>query len=242
MLWAAGLVLVVLGVAQLVPLGVDQARVRLGRRADREPRGVRRRWVAAGAAGLVVLLVGAVVLGAFPADESLATGGPGEDDGACNGRVELCDRSYDDVAFPATHNSMAAASEPGWFFPEQPDGIVAQLDHGIRVLLIDSWYGQATRRPGIIANTDATRAKALEESRRAIGTATVESALRVRDALDLTPRGPVGEYLCHGLCELGSTRWLPSMRGVRDWLAAHPREVVTIFVQDEVSPADTAGS
>jgi hypothetical protein len=135
---------------------------------------------------------------------------------------------------------MAAASEPGWFFAEQPDGIVAQLDHGIRVLLIDSWYGQRTRRPGIIANTDSSRAAALAESRQSFGAATVRSALRVRDALDLAPLGPVGEYLCHGLCELGSTPWLPVMKDVSAWLASHPREVVTLFVQDEVSPADTA--
>jgi hypothetical protein len=30
------------------------------------------------------------------------------------------------------------------------------------------------------------------------------------------------------------------MRQVRTWLAAHPRDVVTFFVQDTVSPADTA--
>ena len=47
-------------------------------------------------------------------------------------------------------------------------------------------------------------------------------------------------YLCHALCALGSTQWLPVMKDVRAWLAAHPREVVTVFVQDMVSPADTA--
>ena len=71
-----------------------------------------------------------------------ATGTP-----TCNGHVELCARRYDEVAFPATHNAMAAADQPGWFFAEQPDGILSQLDHGIRVLLIDSWYGQRTSRP-----------------------------------------------------------------------------------------------
>ena len=30
------------------------------------------------------------------------------------------------------------------------------------------------------------------------------------------------------------------MTAVEEWLAAHPREVVTFFVQDEVTPADTA--
>jgi hypothetical protein len=159
---------------------------------------------------------------------------------SCNGRADLCDRSYADVAFPATHNAMAAASEPGWFFAEQPDGVIDQLDHGIRVLLIDSWYGQHTQRPGIIANTDESRASALAEAEQSFGKAAVRSALRLRGALHLEPRGPVDSYLCHGLCELGSTPWLPLMREVHTWLQAHPREVVTFFVQDTVSPGDTA--
>jgi hypothetical protein len=58
--------------------------------------------------------------------------------------------------------------------------------------------------------------------------------------LHLTPRGPAEPYLGHALCEVGSTKWLPVMKEVRAWLAAHPREVVTFFVQDTVSPADTA--
>ena len=66
------------------------------------------------------------------------------------------------------------------------------------------------------------------------------SALRLRNATDLTPRGPIEPYLCHGLCELGSTKWLPVMQELRVWLDTHPREVVTLFIQDTVSPADTA--
>jgi hypothetical protein len=190
--------------------------------------------VAAAAFGAVV------VAGALPPGEAVP-GYPTRGDAAsCNGHAELCDRSYDDVAYPATHNAMAAASEPGWFFAEQPDGVIAQLDHGIRVLLIDSWYGQHTQRPGVIANTDESRASARAEAEEPCGAAAVRSALRVRGALNAEPSGPVDAYLCHGLCELGSTQWLPLMREVRTWLDAHPREVVTFFIQDTVSPGDTA--
>lgn len=181
-----------------------------------------------------------VVAGVLPPATSVPGYPNRGDDATCNGRADLCDRRYDAVAYPATHNAMAAASEPGWFFAEQPDGILAQLDNGIRVLLIDSWYGQHTRRPGIIANTDESRASALAEAEQSFGAAAVRSALRVRGALNLEPRGPVDSYLCHGLCELGSSAWLPLMREVRTWLDAHPREVVTIFIQDTVSPGDTA--
>jgi hypothetical protein len=41
------------------------------------------------------------------------------------------------------------------------------------------------------------------------------------------------------MCELGAIRWDTQMTGVQQWLAAHPREVVTLFIQDEVTPADT---
>ena len=43
-------------------------------------------------------------------------------------------------------------------------------------------------------------------------------ALRLREALNLQPRGPVEPYLCHGLCELGSTAWLPVMEEVTAWV------------------------
>lgn len=222
----AGLAL--LGVA-LLGVAVVSITVALGR----SPR--RRTWAVLVAAGLVA----ATALSAYPSDhDPIATTSAAPRDG-CNGHVELCDRRYDEVAYPATHNSMAAASE-GWFFPEQPDGIVDQLDHGIRVLLIDSWYGQRTDRPGVIATADEHRAKAVAQAESELGGATVRSALRVRDALGLTPQGPVESYLCHGLCELGATPWLPRLREIRTWLAAHPDEVVTLFVQDEVSPDDTA--
>jgi hypothetical protein len=220
--------LVALGAA-LVVVGAGSLLVALVRGLD-----LQRAW---GIGAAVALVVGVVVV-ALPADHDLAAGSS-VSGSECNGHVELCDRAYDEVAYPATHNSMAAASE-GWFFPEQPDGIIDQLDHGVRVLLIDSWYGRATDREGVIANTDEDRAAAVAEARQSFGDASVASALRIRNAVGLTPRGPVGIYLCHGLCELGSTPWLDSLREVRSWLDAHPREVVTLFVQDQVSPEDTA--
>ena len=222
LLWLVGLGLLVAGIGTAL---VTLAHVRAARM-----------WalVAAG-----VLLVG-VVVGAWPDDHRLATAGAVDSGDACNGHVELCDRTYDQVAFPATHNSMAAASEPGWFFAEQPDGIVAQLDHGIRALLIDSWYGRETNREGIVATAGPARARAAAEADAEFGASAVKSALRIKRALGLGPVGPEEAYLCHSLCELGSTSWRASLQALRTWLDAHPREVVTLFIQDEVSPDDTA--
>ncbi|HEY0713479.1 MAG TPA: hypothetical protein VGF45_12450, partial [Polyangia bacterium] len=60
----------------------------------------------------------------------------------CNGHAALCDRRFDQVVFPATHNSMSNAADP-WFAPNQEHGIARQLQDGIRALLIDTyaWRG-----------------------------------------------------------------------------------------------------
>lgn len=232
-----GVTLTLLGLARFLSAALQALRERSARgrtvRSDR--RTGSRTAIAVGGLALLVTYIVAVVpdekLDAVPASES----GPP----TCNGHVELCARRFDEVAFPATHNSMAAADE-GWFFAEQPDGILSQLDHGIRVLLIDSWYAQATSRPGVVANTEDDRAAAIAEVRRTIGPEGVDSALRLRKALNLRPSGPAQHYLCHGICELGSTEWLPVMEDVAAWVRSHPRDVITFFIQDMVSPADTA--
>lgn len=73
---------------------------------------------------------------------------------ACNGSRSLCDRPFDRVVLPATHNSMSALSL-GWQIPNQPVGIPTQLRDGIRGLLIDTHYGHV-QADGTIA-TDAQK-------------------------------------------------------------------------------------
>ena len=229
---------VVVGLVLLVT-GVGEIAAASG--ARREATSVRadRRWVPAVVLGVAVVVVATLVaVDASPADREVSAVAAGPD--TCNGHVELCSRRYDDVAFPATHNAMSAADEPGWFVPEQPTGLIGQLDAGIRVLLIDTYYGQTTERSGLIATAPASYAQALADAKRDYGPDVVASALRLHSALLPAPTGPPTPYLCHGLCEVGATAWDPLMAQVRSWLQAHPREVVTFFIQDAVSPADTA--
>jgi hypothetical protein len=56
----------------------------------------------------------------------------------CNGREELCDRRFDQVAYPMTHNAMSNA-EAGWISPNQSFGITRQLNDGIRGLMLDTY-------------------------------------------------------------------------------------------------------
>jgi hypothetical protein len=55
----------------------------------------------------------------------------------CNGHAELCARRYDEVAFPATHNSMSNF-ELGWAAANQNFSMNRQLQDGIRAMLIDT--------------------------------------------------------------------------------------------------------
>ncbi len=188
----------------------------------------------------LAIVASLVAWNARPPHSALAAIGPAATTQACNGHVELCNRRYDEVAYPATHNAMSAADQDGWFLAEQPTGLIGQLNAGIRVFLIDTWPGQTTTRKGLVANTPASQAAGLEQARKTYGPAVLASALRLYDATSLTPVGPEQPYLCHAVCQLGSTLWEPEMRKVKTWLDAHPREVVTFFLQDEVSPAGTA--
>jgi hypothetical protein len=204
-----------------------------------KPRWAPRAVVGIGAAALITYLV----IAAVPVNQHVpahASASVKVDRRACNGYVALCSRAYDKVAYAATHNSMSAADEPGWFIPEQPTGIIGQLNAGVRTLLIDTWYGRQTARAGLVTNVGAGKDDAMAEARAEYGKAVVDSALRVRSALHLTPHGPTEPYLCHAVCELGSTRWLPVMQDIRGWLASHPREVLTFIIEDSVSADDTA--
>lgn len=80
--------------------------------------------------------------------ETGSSGGGGVDDGTgpdgalpgpkCNGYEELCDRRYDEVAYPMTHNAMSNA-EAEWVLPNQNFGITRQLEDSVRGLMLDTY-------------------------------------------------------------------------------------------------------
>jgi hypothetical protein len=211
--------------------GADRARPDEGDRS-------RRLTIGVVVAMALALLAGLVVWNAAGSSSSARLSA--DDPTTCNGSALLCGRRYDQVSYPATHNSMSAADQPGWFMAEQPNGVIDQLDAGVRAFLIDTWYGQRTQRAGIVANTEETNATALAQAKAEFGADVVKSALRLRQSAGLVPEGPVSAYLCHSMCVLGSTAWEPLMVRVRSWLEQHPRQVITFILQDEVSPETTA--
>jgi hypothetical protein len=198
----------------------------------------RSRWrpatIAVAALAGVAVLAGVVWLARPGRDVDAAEVVAGEGT-VCNGHAELCDRPFDDVAYVASHNAMSAATEPGWFLAEQADSIPVQLDQGVRALLVDVWSGipagTAVRTaPG---SYDEARAVAEEE----LGPEVVAAAERIAASVAGQATGTEARFLCHGLCETGSTPFVDMLEQLRGWMIANSDEVVTLFIEDHVDAA-----
>lgn len=56
----------------------------------------------------------------------------------CNGEQSLCNRSYDQVRYVTTHNAMSNSTD-GWGGPNQNLDVPAQLQAGVRGLMLDTY-------------------------------------------------------------------------------------------------------
>jgi len=144
---------------------------------------------------------------------------------ACNGHPELCGRRYDDVVYAATHNSMSSPDVVR-VWPEQDGDIRAQLDAGVRALLIDTHHWTP-----LVSRDQLTDSDPFLPAQVA-GPAFAE--------LGPLRNGRDGTFLCHNQCALGAIPLLDALRTVREFLDENPDEVVTVIIQDAISPAETA--
>lgn len=240
---AVAVVAVLVGVAVFL-IGVSELDLVVERARDHQAAaesegGWRWAWVLPVGAAVIAVGLLAVVLVPTALPQDVPVAAVADDPDACNGFAQLCDRRFDEVAFPASHNSMSAADQEGWYLAEQPTTMVNSLDDGIRVFLIDTWYGQATESGVVTAERSLARAQSdFTDGRTADLTPAVKRSInRLRGEKTL---GPEQVYMCHTLCELGGTALEPQLAGVKSWMDQHPREVVTVFIQDATTPADTA--
>ena len=72
----------------------------------------------------------------------------------CNGEQSLCIRSYDQVRFVTTHNAMSNAMD-GWNQPNQNLNVPAQLEAGVRGLMLDTYRAGSENQFGQIQVPDA---------------------------------------------------------------------------------------
>lgn len=141
----------------------------------------------------------------------------------CLGSARMCALRYDQAAFLATHNSMSSTAAK-FIGPLQDPDITSQLDEGARALLIDthSW-----ERP------DEVFAK--------VQSADFPPDLKAQlpDLINLVNPPKPGPWLCHAVCRAGAIAFVPTLKQLRAWLDAHPGEVVTLIIQDDITGQET---
>lgn len=230
---AAGIFLIYAGVQELLRLVIKP----LPEGAERQRLLPRNVAIAGGAAALAIVAAGSLFL---------ATGGASQADvevAGCNGHTELCDRTLPEVTLAATHNSFSAADYPGWLFAQHESGIAAQLAGGIRGFLIDTYWGRRVPDGRVLTDLDAG-SKSRQELVDEIGAEAVDAALRVRENISGSAgkkAGPREIYLCHGFCEVGARLAKTDLEAMRDFLLAHPSQVVVVINQNEgVGPKEFA--
>jgi hypothetical protein len=227
---AVGLYVIYQGVQGVVTVAAE---ARSG--APPQERGLRRIFaLAAGPAIAAAAVLGATAIVATGGGDEAAAVTPA----TCEDSPALCSRPLNDVALPATHNSMASVTIRSWLFGQQDGTIADQLRDGIRGLLIDTYYGFPVKG-GVRTDLETLPKRALAEQQ--IGPEAVKAAERIRSRLGSRDPGPRQIYLCHGACELGAITLSSALADLRAFLVANPGEVVIIINQDEgVSPADIA--
>jgi hypothetical protein len=225
---AAGLVLVYIGVRGVI--GVAAAS-----HGARPSRGHRASLIVSRLAAPVIAVGAVVAVAAI-----IATGGGDEaaavTPATCDGYAALCNRPLEDVAFAATHNSMASVTISSWLFGQQDGTIEQQLAYGIRGLLIDTYYGFPVNGS---VRTDLSSLPKRDAAVKEIGEQAVGAAERIRSRLGDQNLGPRQIYLCHAFCELGAVPLEAALTDLRTYLVSNPGEVVIVINQDEgVTPAD----
>jgi hypothetical protein len=232
---AGGVLVVILGLAQLsgTPEPREEAVAAVAGGSRPRPRP----WAPAAAVVLVVVATGLAMAIVLPGPRIAPVAVAGEP-GGCNGLRAMCDRRLDQVVLAGTHNSYAAADEPGWLFANQRFGIERQLRDGIRALLIDVHLGAPDPRSGRVR----TDLEAEGSDRNKVARELSPAALRTADRLVGRagvgrPTGPRRPYLCHTLCELGAEPLDEQLTIIRRFLTDNPREVVVLFVEPYIPVA-----
>jgi hypothetical protein len=231
----------VLGAA-LIYLGSTELLTALGRERrtddDRPNAGPRRRVAVVLAAAVVTFAAAsgaaAIVLHEDPPITLAAAPASG-----CNGLQNLCGKRLNEVLWPGTHNSMAAADVAGWSIPDQRRSIARQLDDGIRLFLLDPHYGRVLSNGRV-----QTDFKAEGRNANKVAAELSPDALAAVDRLGVNltastgARGAKEVFLCHTVCEIGATRFTETLTTMRAFLRAHPSTVLMMILENYVTDED----
>jgi hypothetical protein len=158
----------------------------------------------------------------------------------CNGSIALCELRVNEAVFAGTHNSFSAADSPNWFITNQRRTIRRQLSDGIRLFLIDPHWGVADG--GRVRTDFGAEGRDRNRVAKSLPPAVLAAAQRLAGRVGLgdADRGKPEVWLCHTVCELGATRMSAALGDVRHFLGANRGEVVILFIEPYVPPAQIA--
>jgi hypothetical protein len=207
-------------------------------RTHETSRSSRRKGVFAVAAALVVVVLVGLAVFVFAGQTSPDKHTERPTASSCNSSASLCDRRLNEVIFPGTHNSYAAADEPGWHFANQRYGIQRQLADGIRALLIDVHFGVYDPAKKLVRTDLRAEGSDRNKVTQQIGIGPLRIADRLAGRIGVgSLHGTPELYLCHTLCELGAEPLEQELGVIRRFLQEHPSQVIVTIVEDYVPPA-----
>jgi hypothetical protein len=194
-----------------------------------------RRFIAWGLATVAAVALFAAVAALLIGGGSNVPAAPGSADRGCNGFVQLCNRPLDRVALATVHNASSAAPY-GVLNANSDLSLTDQLDAGYRGFLIDALLASPNSQGTV--RTEIT-GKTLSILENEVGASGVRSAKALADRLASGPgTGTPNPYLCHVLCELGAIPMADGLKEFADWLDQNPRNVIVLFIQDDITPAE----
>ncbi|MFE6981952.1 PI-PLC domain-containing protein [Streptomyces griseus] len=141
----------------------------------------------------------------------------------CLGSSRLCELRYDEAVYLTSHNAMSTTADR-FIGPLQDPDITTQLNTGVRALQLDTYRWESPQ--DIAERLDSPEF-------------TPEQRRLISGAIDKVNPPREGLWLCHGVCRAGAIELVPALEDIGDWLRAHPTEIVTLIVQDDISPEDT---
>ena len=204
------------------------------RRPSQPSRSGRRPATIAVAALAGVAVLAGVVWLARPGRDVDAAEATGEGT-VCNGHAELCDgHSTKSPTSPRTTPCRRRRSRGG-SSPNRPTRSRCSSTKGCG--RCSSTCGPGSRPARSCARRPAATTRHSPSPRRSSGPRSSPplSASPTRSPAQAT--GAEARFLCHGLCETGSTPFLDTLEQLRSWLIANPDEVVTLFIEDHVDAA-----
>ena len=242
-------VLIAVGGAMVTFVGASQLLALVGRRGEdgsSSPVPVLRPRTKVPIIATMVALVAIVGLGGWVAVARSNANQASADIRTCNGSADLCDRTIDQVAFLGSHNSMSTSTDPGWLFFEQNRSIPAQLNFGVRALMVKTHYGipttlNLTGAPMVVTDALTEVNVGTEPGDDTYTDEQRSRAQQLQKSVNLDPKLR-DVYLCHVYCEYGATKFSTALSYVRQFLSAHPDNVIIIVIGDYVSREDTLKS